>query len=287
MRVLVLATADTRRRHSGEASMRGADRLIAALEPRASTPSSACPAGRPCRSTTRCTTRRSATCSCATRRAPATPPRATRRRPGASASRSSPAARGDEPPHRRSPTPTWTRCRRCSSRAGAEPPARHDGLPGMRRARHDAPDRQALDRRRGARPRRARDPRGLPRGAHGPPGPVLVDVPADAAKGLARGTPARRPRCPATARATCRNGGQLRQAAAAIAARAGRCSTRAAASCTPRRPAELTALARRFALPVTTTLMALGAFPASTRCGWGCSACTAPARRTGRWTRPT
>lgn len=39
---------------------------------------------------------------------------------------------------------------------------------------------------------------------------------------------------------------------------------------------ELTHLARKYAIPVTGTLMGLGSFPGPTPCGWGCSACTAP-----------
>jgi acetolactate synthase I/II/III large subunit len=93
------------------------------------------------------------------------------------------------------------------------------------------------------------------------PGPVVVDVPADAAKGLARERAARA--LPGYRTRVVPNGRQLHAAAAAIV--------------TARRPVlyagggvvhaeaagELTELARRFELPVTTTLMALGAFPAS------------------------
>jgi acetolactate synthase-1/2/3 large subunit len=95
------------------------------------------------------------------------------------------------------------------------------------------------------------------------PGPVLVDVPADASKGLARADACDAPSLPGYRTRDVPNGRQLRRAAAAIAqARrpvlyAGGGVVHAEAS------AELTALARRFDLPVTTTLMALGAFPAS------------------------
>jgi acetolactate synthase-1/2/3 large subunit len=96
----------------------------------------------------------------------------------------------------------------------------------------------------------------------GRPGPVLVDVPVDVARGPARADvhapylPGHRPR-------TRPNGRQLRLAARAIAAArrpvlyAGGGVVHAGAA------AELTALARAAELPVTTTLMALGAFPAS------------------------
>ncbi|UGS38662.1 biosynthetic-type acetolactate synthase large subunit [Capillimicrobium parvum] len=98
----------------------------------------------------------------------------------------------------------------------------------------------------------------------GRPGPVLVDVPADAAKGPARegraelSLPGYRTRC-------VPHVGQLRKAAAAIAAArrpvvyAGGGVVHAEAS------DRLTEFARHFELPVTTTLMALGAFPASDR----------------------
>jgi len=98
----------------------------------------------------------------------------------------------------------------------------------------------------------------------GRPGPVVVDVPADAAKGPARDG-RDEPSLPGYRTRSVPHTRQLRRAAAAIAA--------------ARRPVlyagggvvhaeagdELTALARRFELPVTTTLMALGAFPASDR----------------------
>ena len=95
------------------------------------------------------------------------------------------------------------------------------------------------------------------------PGPVLVDVPSDASKGVARADAGGAPSLPGYRTRDVPNGRQLRRAAAAIAqARrpvlyAGGGVVHAEAS------AELTALGRRFALPVTTTLMALGAFPAS------------------------
>jgi len=98
----------------------------------------------------------------------------------------------------------------------------------------------------------------------GRPGPVVVDVPADAAKSPARAGEAT-PSLPGYRSRVVPNGKQLRKAAAAIA--------------TARRPVlyagggvvhsgaseALTDLARRLDLPVTTTLMALGAFPASDR----------------------
>src|SRR4051812_46269353 len=99
----------------------------------------------------------------------------------------------------------------------------------------------------------------------GRPGPVLLDVPVDVAAAPARDAHVHGPRLPGYRPCSRPNGRQVRIAAHAIAA--------------PRRPvlyagggvvhagaaAELTALARLADLPVTTTLMALGAFPASDR----------------------
>jgi len=96
----------------------------------------------------------------------------------------------------------------------------------------------------------------------GRPGPVLVDVPSDLAKAPARG-PASLPVAPPPgyrSRSTP-NARQLRRAAEAIAA-ARRPVLYAGGGVVHAEAAEaLTDLARRFALPVTTTLMALGAFP--------------------------
>jgi acetolactate synthase-1/2/3 large subunit len=101
--------------------------------------------------------------------------------------------------------------------------------------------------------------------AAGRPGPVLLDVPVDVAGAPARDTPVHAPQIPGY-RPCCKpNGRQVRIAAQAIAAArrpvlyAGGGVVHAGAA------AELTALARLADLPVTTTLMALGAFPASDR----------------------
>jgi acetolactate synthase-1/2/3 large subunit len=96
----------------------------------------------------------------------------------------------------------------------------------------------------------------------GRPGPVLVDVPVDVAKGAARAE-VHTPQLPGYRPRTKPNGKQVRIAAQAIAAAyrpvlyAGGGVVHAEAA------AELTALARLTGAPVTTTLMALGAFPAS------------------------
>jgi acetolactate synthase-1/2/3 large subunit len=98
----------------------------------------------------------------------------------------------------------------------------------------------------------------------GRPGPVVVDVPADAAKGPARAGGAE-PSLPGYRTRCVPHAGQLRKAAAAIAA-ARRPVLYAGGGVVHAEAADaLTALARRFELPVTTTLMALGAFPASDR----------------------
>jgi acetolactate synthase-1/2/3 large subunit len=98
----------------------------------------------------------------------------------------------------------------------------------------------------------------------GRPGPVVVDVPADAAKSPAR-EGGERLSLPGYRSRVVPNGKQLRKAAAAIATArrpvlyAGGGVVHAGAS------EVLTDFARRLDLPVTTTLMALGAFPASDR----------------------
>jgi acetolactate synthase-1/2/3 large subunit len=98
----------------------------------------------------------------------------------------------------------------------------------------------------------------------GRPGPVVVDVPADAVKSPAR-EGSEQPSLPGYRSRVVPNGKQLRKAAAAIAASrrpvlyAGGGVVHADAS------EAMTDLARRLDLPVTTTLMALGAFPASDR----------------------
>jgi acetolactate synthase-1/2/3 large subunit len=96
----------------------------------------------------------------------------------------------------------------------------------------------------------------------GRPGPVVVDIPSDIARAPARaGSGA--PSLPGYRTRVVPNGRQLRTAAQAIAAArrpvlyAGGGVVHAEAA------VELAALARLADLPVTTTLMALGAFPAS------------------------
>jgi acetolactate synthase-1/2/3 large subunit len=96
----------------------------------------------------------------------------------------------------------------------------------------------------------------------GRPGPVLVDIPVDVAKGPARAA-VHDPQLPGYRPRTKPNGRQVRIAAQALAAArrpvlyAGGGVVHAEAA------AELTALARLTGAPVTTTLMALGTFPAS------------------------
>jgi acetolactate synthase I/II/III large subunit len=101
--------------------------------------------------------------------------------------------------------------------------------------------------------------------AAGRPGPVLLDVPVDVASAPARQLEPHAPQIPGYRPRTKPNGRQIRIAAAAIAAArrpvlyAGGGVVHAGAA------AELSALARRTGMPVTTTLMALGTFPASDR----------------------
>jgi acetolactate synthase I/II/III large subunit len=96
----------------------------------------------------------------------------------------------------------------------------------------------------------------------GRPGPVLLDVPVDIASAPTRDVPAHAPQLPGYRPRTKPNGRQVRIAAAAIAAArrpvlyAGGGVVHAGAA------RELTELAHLTHMPVTTTLMALGTFPA-------------------------
>ncbi|HEX5618577.1 MAG TPA: biosynthetic-type acetolactate synthase large subunit [Solirubrobacteraceae bacterium] len=99
----------------------------------------------------------------------------------------------------------------------------------------------------------------------GRPGPVLIDIPVDVASAPARDLPPHAPQIPGYRPRIKPNGRQVRIAAAAIAAArrpvlyAGGGVVHAGAA------AELTRLADLTGMPVTTTLMALGTFPASDR----------------------
>ena len=171
--------------------------------PSASTPSSASPAARSCRPTTRCwTPPRSGTSWSGTSRAPDTRPRVTRRPPARSASAWPPAARARPTSSPRSPTPTWTRCPIVAI-TGQVPSQRdrHRRLPGGRHPRHHDADHQAQL----PGHRRGRDPAGDRRGV---PHRLAPAVPARSSSTSAR-TPCRQGRpspgrrsstCPATAR---------------------------------------------------------------------------------------
>jgi acetolactate synthase-1/2/3 large subunit len=98
----------------------------------------------------------------------------------------------------------------------------------------------------------------------GRPGPVVVDVPADAARNPAR-EGGEAPSLPGYRTRVVPNAKQLRRAAAAIAAARRPVVYAGGGVVAADAAAELTDLARRLDLPVTTTLMALGAFPASDR----------------------
>ena len=142
------------------------------------------------------------------------------------------------------------------------------------------------------------DPKEIPRAIHeafyiarsGRPGPVLVDIPMDLSRGEIEYEPVTDVRLPGYQPTTEGNQKQIRQAAKALAAAqrpviyAGGGVVNANAS------EELVEFATSDRFPVTCTLMGLGAFPGGPhpiRSGWGCWACTARARRTTRWTRPT
>ena len=96
----------------------------------------------------------------------------------------------------------------------------------------------------------------------GRPGPVVVDVPSDIARAPARagtGTPA----LPGYRTRVVPNGKQLRTAAQAVAAASRPVLYAGGGVVHAEAAVELAALARAADLPVTTTLMALGAYPAS------------------------
>jgi acetolactate synthase-1/2/3 large subunit len=96
----------------------------------------------------------------------------------------------------------------------------------------------------------------------GRPGPVLVDVPVDVANGDARGA-VHEPQFPGHRSRPKPNGKQIRLAAWALAAARRPILYAGGGVVHANAAAELTALARLTGAPVTTTLMALGAFPAS------------------------
>ena len=96
--------------------------------------------------------------------------------------------------------------------------------------------------------------------ATGRPGPVLVDVPSDLLKAPARpGTGA--PQLPGYRPRSAANGRQVRRAAEAIMAARRPVLYAGGGVVLAGAERDLTALARRADLPVTTTLMALGAYP--------------------------
>ncbi len=135
----------------------------------------------------------------------------------------------------------------------------------------------------------------------GRPGPVLVDIPMDLSRAEIDYEPVTDVRLPGYQPKIDGNQKQIRQAAKALASAqrpviyAGGGVVNANAS------AELIEFATSDRFPVTCTLMGLGAFPARLGeeggvgqggrdripSGWGCSACTARAPPTTRWTRPT
>ena len=234
--------------------------------------------------------RRSATSWSATSRAPATRPRVTRRRPAGSVSAWRPPGPGPPTWSRRSPTPTWTRCRWSPSPARSPVPS--IGTDAFQEAdirgitlpitKHNFLVTNAAD-----------IPRAIAEAFHiastGRPGPVLVDISKDALQDdhdvpLAQaGRPARLPAGQPPARqAGPRGGAADRRGPAQPVLYVGGGVLKARASEELRRLAELTGI------PVVTTLMARGAFPdthpAAPR---HARACTARWPRSPRCRRPT
>ena len=261
----------------------GAQSLVTSLEASASTPSSASPAARSSRRTTRCSTRpRSGTSWSATSRAPATPPRATRGdRPGR-------RLHGDLRPGRDQPGHAD---RRRLHGLGAD---RRDHRPGRRSASIGTDAFQEAD------------IRGItmPITKHN----FLVTDPAEIPRDDRRGVPHRLDRPPRPGARRHRQGRaagddrrsrwptaldlpgyrpvtrphakQIREAARLIveAAPPGALRRRRRDP-GPGVSEELRALAELTGIPVVTTLMARGAFPDSHPLHLACPACTAPSPR--------
>ena len=124
---------------------------------------------------------------------------------------------------------------RVHQRPGAQRPAGHERLPGDRRARHDAADRQALDRGRAPRRRRARrSTRRSTSPARGGRGRCSSTSRATMRAPRPARAPARR-RCPGyRTRVRAQRAPAAQRPRRRSRRRGGRCSTRAAASCTPR-----------------------------------------------------
>ena len=119
----------------------------------------------------------------------------------------------------------------------------------------------------------------------GRPGPVVVDVPSDHARAPARegtGTPS----LPGYRTRVAPNGRQLRSGRAGDRDGPAPGALRRRRRRARRGRGRARALARLADLPVTTTLMALGAYPASDHRWLGMLGMHGTARRTGRWTRP-
>ena len=154
----------------------------------------------------------------------------------------------------------------CHHRAGADASDRQRRLPGVRHGRHHPAVHQAQLSGEGHRRPAARAARGVPRRPSGRPGPVVIDIPKDIQ--FAKGTyikPERRSRTRATSRRlkgdrADQAGGRAdgaRQAAAVL-------HRRRRHQFRPEAPsALLRELVKLTGFPITSTLMGLGAYPAS------------------------
>ena len=245
--------------------MKGSQALVAALEARGlRRPVRVSRAASPSRSTTRSTTPRScATCSCATSRAPRTPPTATPAPPARSASAWPPAAPAPPTSSPASPPRTWTRSRwspspgRCAATSSAPTPSRRPTSPASRCRSSSTP---TWSRTPAELPQDR--PRGVPHRLHRPARPGAHRHPRRRRAGRARptATPTRidLPGYKPTFKGHIK---QIRAAAKAINEAQRPVLYVGGGVIASDAAPEILELAELRRLPVATTLMALGAFP--------------------------
>ena len=123
----------------------------------------------------------------------------------------------------------------------------------------------------------------------GRPGPVLIDMPKDVQQAKTR---ARLRRADEPARLSSRKTARPGPSRSSRSPRPSSCAKRpviyaGGGIISGDASDELREFAKKTGIPVTMTVMGLGAFPATIRCRSTCSACTARLRQLRRRTRPT